>query len=93
LAALEEAQFIRFARSNLKKNLRAGNVQVDSLIERPPQYIQTMLLYKLLMATPGVGKVKIKRILRDISVNTTVGDMTQRQRDAVVYRLLRSELL
>jgi hypothetical protein len=87
LAALEEAQFIRFARSNLKKNLRAGNVKAADLISNPPEYIQTMTVHKLLMATPGIGKNKAKRIIRDIPVDKTLGTLTQRQRDAIVFRV------
>ncbi len=89
MAALEEANFIRFARANLKRDLHAGIVEAIDLIEKPPEYINTMTVYKLLMATPGIGKNKARRILRDISVDKTIGSLTQRQREAMVFRLQR----
>jgi hypothetical protein len=87
MSALEEANFIRFARSNLKRDLHAGNVKAADLISNPPEYIHTMKLFQLLMATPGIGKNKARRIIRDIPVDKTIGTLTQRQRDAIVFRV------
>lgn len=90
MGALEEANRIRFVRVNMKRNLQSGEVDVIDLIENPPEYINTMRLLKLLMATPGIGKAKAKRIMGPrISVDKTIADLTQRERDVIVWRLLR----
>jgi hypothetical protein len=88
MGALEEANFIRFSRSQLKRNLRAGNVELADLIEDPPDYIKTMQLLKLILAAPGIGIVRARKILGpNISPQRSVGDLTPRQRSMVVAHI------
>jgi hypothetical protein len=85
--ALEEANFIRYCRMNLKRNLKEGNIDAIDLIKHPPPYIKTMKLFDLLVAAPRIRQPTAKRILCLISPYTTVGELTIRQRDAVIARI------
>jgi hypothetical protein len=88
MGALEEANWVRFSRAQLKHNLRSGDVELVDLIEKPPEYIKKMRIFKLLMATPGIGIAKAKRILGPyISIDKTVGDLTPHQQKVIIHRL------
>lgn len=86
MGALEEANFVRFARANLKRELQAGDL--ENLIMDPPEYIHTMKLLQLLLATPGFGMMRAKKIFGPhISVHKTIGDLTPHQRKYVITKI------
>lgn len=88
LGALKEANRIRSSRAQLKRELYHGDVQVTDLIRDPPEYIHTMKVLQLILATPHIGVVKAKRILGPhISIHKTVGDLTLHQRKYVVAKI------
>jgi len=90
LDALNRANIVRVRRATLKKDLKAGRVVVVDLIAEPPEYIDTMKLFDLVLATPKYGRVKVNKILTQcrISPSKTVGGLSERQRDELV-RLIR----
>lgn len=89
MAALERANEIRTRRARLKRDIRAGQVQLTGLLLDPPDYLLTAKLWDLLLAVPKWGRVKVNHALRceQISWSKTVGGLSPRQRDAIVRRL------
>src|SRR5438128_8577908 len=84
LAALREANRIRFHRAELKRQLRAGRLAPDEVLEDPD--CETMKVVDLLRSLPKVGPVKTNRALNRtrISPSKTLGGLTDRQRDELL---------
>jgi hypothetical protein len=82
LAALERANDIRARRARLKRELRAGRVLVAPLLLEPPEYIDSMKVFDLLLAMPHWGGVKANRLLSraGVSPSKTIGGLSERQR-------------
>jgi hypothetical protein len=89
--ALERANEIRTARASLKKDLKAGRVEVTGLILDPPEWIATMKLFDLLISVPKYGRTKVNRILTQcrISPSKTIGGLSERQRGELVSYMRR----
>lgn len=89
--ALEEANRIRKARAAMKRDLKAGRLKPAPLIEDPPEWLETMKLFDLLLALPAVGRVKANKIVRGaaVSPSKTVGGLSQRQRGEIAGLLRR----
>jgi hypothetical protein len=86
--ALEEANFVRFVRAQMKRNLKSGTEDVEFLVINPPEYIKTMTILNLLIAAPGIREIKARKILRNhIPSDKTVGDLSPRQREMILLRL------
>jgi hypothetical protein len=79
-AALEEANRVRLARAQLKRDLKAGRVSIYDLLAEPPEWIETMPVAQLLQAVPGIGPVKARGMLQrtGISASKTVGSISWR---------------
>lgn len=90
-AALLQANYIRSFRKNLKLDLKAGRAVVHDYILEPPETIETMKLFDLLLATPKYGRVKTNKVLVQarISPSKTIGGLSARQRTEVVSMLRR----
>lgn len=93
MEALERANHIRTRRAQLKRDLRAGKVRIDKLLESPPDYLETAKVFDMLLAVPKYGRVKANRVLQQvrISPSKTIGGLSDRQRTELVA-LLRSRL-
>lgn len=80
--ALANANEVRTFRRKLKTDLKAGRKNVVDVLLDPPELIETMKVFDLLMATPKYGRVKVNKILSGcrISPSKTVGGLSQRQR-------------
>ena len=91
MEALKRANEIRTRRANLKRELKAGRVQIHGLLLDPPEYLQTAKVFDLLLAVPKYGRVKVNRILTQcrISPSKTVGGLSERQRGELVSYLRR----
>lgn len=78
-------------RASLKKELKAGRVQIDELLDDPPEYVSTAKVFDILLAVPKFGRVKAARILKHcrISQSKTVGGLSERQRAELVGLLRR----
>jgi hypothetical protein len=89
--ALKRANEIRTQRATLKRDLKAGRIQIHSLLLAPPEYLATAKVFDLLLAVPKYGRVKVNRILTHcrISPSKTIGGLSERQRNELVSYLRR----
>jgi hypothetical protein len=89
MEALRNANRVRTSRSHLKRDLKAGRVQVAQLILDPPEYLLTAKVFDLLLAVPKYGRVRVNKLLvsRAISHSKTVGGLSERQRGVLVAAL------
>ena len=86
LLALAEANRIRSARSQLKRDLKARRIKVSAPLAEPPEFADSMKIITLLLATPKVGRVKANKWLHQvrISPSKTLGGLSPRQRDELL---------
>jgi hypothetical protein len=86
MEALKRANDIRVKRAQLKKDLKAGRVQVEEILAEPPAYVETAKVFDMLMAVPKFGRVKAARFLNQcrISQSKTVGGLSERQRAELI---------
>jgi hypothetical protein len=91
MAALDRANETRTYRANLKRDIKAARVNIVDILTDPPQKAETMHVFDLLLSVPKLGRVKVDRLLRQcrISPSKTLGGMSQRQRDEIVFFLGR----
>ena len=84
--ALKRANDIRVRRAKLKKDLKDGRVQIESILNDPPDYVETAKVIDILMAVPKFGRVKAARFLNTcrISQSKTVGGLSERQRAELI---------
>lgn len=89
--ALKRANQIRTKRARLKRDLKAGRAQIQTLLLNPPEYLLTAKVFDLLLAVPKYGRVKANRILTQcrISPSKTIGGLSERQRNELVSYLRR----
>jgi hypothetical protein len=86
LAALARANEIRSQRAQLKRDLKAGRVSIQQLLDEPPAYLGTAKVSDMLLAVPKYGRVKVNKILHNcrISPSKTIGGLSDRQRAELV---------
>jgi S13-like protein len=91
MEALRRANDIRVRRAQLKKDLKNGHVEIEEILRRPPEYVETAKVFDMLMAVPKFGRVKAARFLNQcrISQSKTVGGLSERQRAELVGLLRR----
>ncbi len=89
--ALQKANVIRSQRATLKKDLKAGRTTIHSLLQDPPDYLETAKVVDMLLAVPKYGRVKAHRVLQScrISPSKTIGGLSERQRAELVSLLRR----
>lgn len=89
--ALQRANDIRTRRAQLKRDLKAGRVSIQSLLTKPPEYVETAKVFDMLLAVPKYGRVKVNKILGQcrISPSKTIGGLSERQRAELVALLRR----
>lgn len=80
--ALQRANDVRTRRAQLKRDLKAGRVDVVDVLRRPPEFAETMKVFDLLLAAPKWGRVKVKKTLVTVrlSPSKTLAGMSERQR-------------
>lgn len=80
---LDRGNEVRLHRADLKRRLKAGEVDLIVVLEDPK--CATMHIYDALMALPGVGRTKVSKVLRDLKIGPTreCGQLTYRQRLAL----------
>jgi hypothetical protein len=71
MQALEIANTAREKRKDLKIALKAGEVLLADTLLSDADWLQGMRVRDLLLATPGIGKVKAKRTLRHFHLSET----------------------
>ena len=86
MEALKRANDIRVKRAQLKKDLKAGRVDIEAILGAPPEYVETAKVFDMLMAVPKFGRVKAARFLNQcrISQSKTVGGLSERQRAELI---------
>jgi hypothetical protein len=86
MEALARANDIRVRRAQLKKDLKAGRVEIEGILATPPEYVATAKVFDILMALPKFGRVKAGRFLNQarISQSKTVGGLSDRQRTELI---------
>ena len=86
MEALKRANDIRVKRARLKRDLKDGKVQIDTILQAPPEYVSTAKVFDMLMAVPKFGRVKATRFLNQcrISQSKTVGGLSERQRAELI---------
>ena len=84
--ALRKANEVRSLRAMLKRDLKAGRVSIQSLLQEPPDYVDTAKVMDMLLAVPLYGRVKVNKVLRQcrISPSKTIGGLSERQRNELV---------
>ena len=89
MKALGRANEIRTKRAQLKRDLKAGKVQVEKLLLDPPDWVATANVFDMLLAVPKYGRVKVNRILSQcrISPSKTIGGLSERPRSELVAQL------
>lgn len=86
MAALALADEVRSWRKHLKEDLKTGRVLFAECLLSDAAHLQTMKVYKLLRATPVIGKVKARRalLLCRISPAAAVGGLTRERREELL---------
>ena len=80
--ALRRANEVRALRAQLKRDLKAGRVSIDTLLLDPPPCLETAKVFDILLALPRHGRVKATKILHScrVSPSATFGGLSERQR-------------
>ena len=91
MKALNRANEIRTKRAKLKRDLKAGKVQVEKLLLDPPDWVLSAKAFDMILAVPKYGRVKANKILTQcrISPSKTIGGLSERQRAELVSMLQR----
>ncbi len=81
LEALDRANEIRSARSQLKRDLKAGEANLAAILNNPPDRLHSMRVRDLLRAVPKLGQVRVDHLLKttQIAPGKTLAAMTHRQ--------------
>lgn len=88
-SALEEANRIRFARADAKRDLKDGSLGVRELLMDPAEELKGAKVEEMLLAVRGMGRIKVTRILREagVSQSKTLVGLTHGQRDRLLGAL------
>ena len=91
MRALSRANEIRSARAQLKRDLKAGKVKIETLLLDPPEYVLSAKAFDMILAVPKYGRVKANKILQTcrISPSKTIGGLSDRQRAELIGMLAR----
>jgi hypothetical protein len=86
---LEEANRVRFARADAKRDLKRGRLTLYDLLMDPSEELKGAKVEEMLLAVRGIGRVKVNRIMREAGISrakTLVG-LTHGQRDRLIRAL------
>ncbi len=89
MRALEQANRVRLARAELKRQVAEGETSVADVVLSSPWEAESMTISDLLMSQHRWGRTRCRRFLASIpmSETKTVGTMTERQRRALAAML------
>jgi hypothetical protein len=92
LRALQLANRVRHARSELKTRIAEGQLSAAEIILTCPSEIATMPIGQLLASQRGWGEVRSRAFLAHVAVreDKSIGSLTERQRRAVASLLTRT---
>src|ERR687892_2538759 len=89
MRALAQANRVRLARAELKRQVAEGETSVADVVLSCPWEAESMAIADLLMSQHRWGRTRCRRFLSTIpmSETKTVGSMTDRQRRALAAQL------
>jgi hypothetical protein len=89
MRALEQANRVRLARADLKRQVADGEMSVAEVVLGCPWEAESMSISDLLMSQHRWGRTRCRRFLASIpmSETKTIGSMTDRQRHALAALL------
>jgi hypothetical protein len=89
MRALEQANRVRLARAELKRQVADGEASVAEVVSDCPWEAESMSISELLVSQHRWGRQRCRRFLAAIpmSETKTVGTMTERQRAELRFRL------
>ncbi|HYM56710.1 MAG TPA: hypothetical protein VES79_02000 [Solirubrobacteraceae bacterium] len=89
MRALAQANRIRLARAELKRQVSDGEMTVEDIVLASPWEADSMAIADLLMSQHRWGRTRCRRFLASIpmSETKTIGSMTDRQRQALAARM------
>ena len=89
MRALQQANRVRLARAELKRQVTDGETSVADVVIECPWEAESMAIADLLMSQHRWGRTRCRRFLASIPMSETksVGSMTERQRRALAARL------
>ena len=88
-SALEEANRVRFARAQAKRDLKSGALRIYDLLMDPSEELRGAKVEEMLLAVQGMGRIKVTRVMREagISRSKTLVGLTHGQRDRLIRAL------
>ena len=89
MRALSQANRVRLARAELKRQIADGSLTVAEVVQACPWEAASMSIADLLLSQHRWGRTRCRRFLTSIpmSETKTVSSMTDRQRQALAARL------
>lgn len=89
MRALEQANRVRLARAELKRQVADGATTVAEVVAECPWEAESMTIADLLMSQHRWGRTRCRRFLASIPMTETktIGSMTERQRSTLAARL------
>lgn len=89
MQALAQANKVRLARAELKRQVGDGELSVADVVLGCPWEAGSMAIADLLMSQHRWGRTRCRRFLGSVSMseNKTIGSMTERQRRELAGRL------
>ena len=89
LRALAQANRVRLARAELKRQVAEGEATAADIVLRCPWEAESMTIADLLMSQRRWGRSRCRRFLASIPMleTKTIGSMTLRQRNELAARL------
>ena len=89
MRALAQANRVRLARAELKRQVADGETTVAEIVIARPWETESMSIADLLMSQHRWGRTRCRRFLAAISMveTKTIGSMTERQRNELANRL------
>jgi len=89
MRALAQANRVRLARAELKRQVADGETTVAQIVLDRPWEADSMAIADLLLSQHRWGRTRCRRFLASIPMNETktIGSMTERQRRALAARL------
>lgn len=89
MQALAQANRIRLARAELKRQIAEGDLSVADVVLECPAEAESMSIADLLTSQHRWGETRCRRLLLSMAMSETkaVGSMTERQRRELVARL------
>jgi hypothetical protein len=89
IRALEQANRVRLARAELKRQVAEGDVTAADVVLSCPWEVDSMTIGDLLISQRRWGRTRCHRFLSPLRMSETkpIGTLTQRQREELAARL------